>query len=141
MTEAQVERLPAEVAETPELAERRGHELVRQARGPLHEVVGPPTEREVDPALVAEEVGDHRKAAAGGILEEQRRPPGGDHPPVYLGDLEVRVHFRLDLHQLAITAQDVEEGSQVTHRVPGTGGAFSTAAGAWRPPSSSSAGS
>lgn len=79
----------------------------------LHERLGARAERELDAALRAEQVGDHGPRRVPDVLEEQRRAAGRDHAAVDLGDLQVGVDRRVDLHQLARGAQAREQHARL----------------------------
>src|SRR4029079_15135157 len=65
------------------------------------------------PPLGPELVGEQRVLGALEILEEKRRAAGLDRAVDDLRHLEVRVHLRLDLDQLAGAAKLVDPGAEV----------------------------
>ena len=50
------------------------------------------------------------------VPEQQRGPAGGDHPAVDLCYLQRSIDLRLDLHQLSLTAEEIQALAQIDGR-------------------------
>ena len=68
---------------------------------------------EIDAFIGPEKICNDGKGRSFYIGEQQSFALALDNTPMYLGDLEVRVYFGLDLDQLALSSEQVDKGSEV----------------------------
>src|SRR5712692_3424327 len=72
------------------------------------------TKGEFDASLCAKEIGDDRKLAFLHSREQQRRPTALDHAPMNFGNFEVRIDFSFNGNEILFTAQEFEEGTEIS---------------------------
>ena len=90
-----------------------GHEGFHELHEPSDQPERPLTECELGTAGCAEEIRDQREVGALDVAEDQRRTARGDHAPMDLRGLEIRVDRCGHLDDVARAAKDVDERAEV----------------------------
>ena len=97
------------IPRTPELAEGRRDDGLRQVHEAREEVLGAPAEGQLHPARRAEQVRDDGDVTSDRIAEQERRAVRGDDPAVDLRHLQMRIHRSFHLHELILASQHLQE--------------------------------